>query len=263
MHIDPTQMPVRRFVCVPIPLVCRQQEAADDALHAIVVHALDVHPLAGCEAERGDVPGVREQHAAFVMHAMVAKHYLAGGSYPVGGAVQMVRLSPSSAAADGSSATLLLPAYANGAFSLQILGSASQPLLQIVPTLTSYDQQSDLFLYGSGFVENGSVYSFAGANVSDTDANVDVYYDSEQNRRAQLNRTALPVHGIGNVSVTTEGGTSAPLALNVVQVNATLFAVGRYPVEQQWRLWFLTALLAAATGLRLRWPSDLATPPAA
>ena len=39
--------------------------------------------------------------------------------------------------------------------------------------------------------------------------------------RPDFNRTALPVHGIGNVSVTTEGGTSAPLALNVVQVNAT------------------------------------------
>jgi hypothetical protein len=34
MHIDPTQMPVRRFVCVPIPLVCRQQEAADDFCEA-------------------------------------------------------------------------------------------------------------------------------------------------------------------------------------------------------------------------------------
>ena len=35
----------------------------------------------------------------------------------------------------------------------------------------------------------------------------------------------------------------------VIQVNSTLFAVGRYPIEQQWRLWLLTALLAAATGL--------------
>ena len=35
----------------------------------------------------------------------------------------------------------------------------------------------------------------------------------------------------------------------VIQVNATLFAVGRYPIEQQWRLWLLTALLAAAAGL--------------
>ncbi|MCP9899268.1 amino acid ABC transporter permease [Cyanobium sp. Cruz CV13-4-11] len=34
----------------------------------------------------------------------------------------------------------------------------------------------------------------------------------------------------------------------VVKVNSTLFAVGRYPVEQQWRLWLLTALLVAASG---------------
>jgi len=35
----------------------------------------------------------------------------------------------------------------------------------------------------------------------------------------------------------------------VVRVNSTLFAVGRYPLDQQWRLWLLTALLAASTGL--------------
>ena len=34
----------------------------------------------------------------------------------------------------------------------------------------------------------------------------------------------------------------------VIQMNATLFAVGRYPLDQQWRLWLLTALLAAAAG---------------
>lgn len=35
----------------------------------------------------------------------------------------------------------------------------------------------------------------------------------------------------------------------VVRANSTLFAVGRYPLDQQWRLWLLTALLAAAAGL--------------
>ena len=35
----------------------------------------------------------------------------------------------------------------------------------------------------------------------------------------------------------------------VLSANSTLFAVGRYPVEQQWRLWLLTTLLALATGL--------------
>lgn len=35
----------------------------------------------------------------------------------------------------------------------------------------------------------------------------------------------------------------------VISANSTLFAVGRYPLEQQWRLWLLTTLLALATGL--------------
>jgi len=35
----------------------------------------------------------------------------------------------------------------------------------------------------------------------------------------------------------------------VIQANSTLFAVGRYPADQQWRLWLLTALLTAATGV--------------
>lgn len=35
----------------------------------------------------------------------------------------------------------------------------------------------------------------------------------------------------------------------VIQANSTLFAIGRYPEPQQWRLWLLTTLLAAAIGL--------------
>ena len=35
----------------------------------------------------------------------------------------------------------------------------------------------------------------------------------------------------------------------VIQTNATLFAIGRYPLGQQWRLWILTTLLALAAGL--------------
>ena len=35
----------------------------------------------------------------------------------------------------------------------------------------------------------------------------------------------------------------------VIQANSTLFAVGRYPLEQQWRLWLLTSLLTATAGL--------------
>jgi general L-amino acid transport system permease protein len=35
----------------------------------------------------------------------------------------------------------------------------------------------------------------------------------------------------------------------VIQANSTLFAVGRYPLTQQWRLWLLTALLVGAAGV--------------
>ena len=35
----------------------------------------------------------------------------------------------------------------------------------------------------------------------------------------------------------------------VIQANSALFTLGRYPIEQQWRLWLLTSLLAAAAGL--------------
>jgi len=35
----------------------------------------------------------------------------------------------------------------------------------------------------------------------------------------------------------------------VIQANSTLFAVGRYPIEQQWRLWLLTTLLVGAAGV--------------
>ena len=47
------------------------------------------------------------------------------------------------------------------------------------------------------------VYAFAGASVTDdaaTGNDVDVYYDGDQNGSAYLNRTALPTHGLGNVT---------------------------------------------------------------
>ena len=141
----------------------------------------------------------------------------------INGNAQMTRLQPTAAAADGTSATLVLPAYANGAYTLQVFGSASQPLLQIVPKLDRYDQQDRLVLFGSGFVEGASTYRLAGITVTDTPAdastnNINVYYDSsEQNRSAYLDRTALARYGLGGVTVSTAGGTSAALELNVLR----------------------------------------------
>ncbi|MDH3461143.1 MAG: hypothetical protein OEM00_09250, partial [Burkholderiaceae bacterium] len=138
----------------------------------------------------------------------------------INGSPQTVRLSPSAAAADGTSATLLIPGYANGAFSLQIFGSSAQPLLQIVPTLSSYDVTSNTTsLFGSGFVEGAGTYDFAGASVDDDGGNIDVTSSSNQNERANLNTTALPRHGIGDIKVTTAGGTSALLNLNLLRVD--------------------------------------------
>jgi hypothetical protein len=149
----------------------------------------------------------------------------------VNGNAQMVRLSPTSAAANGSSATLLIPEYANGVASLQVFGSASQPLLQIVPKLTGFDvQNGGLYLYGSGFVEGASRYNFAGATVADTQINgsADVYYNanfSAENGRASFDTATLPRHGLGSVTVTTAGGTSAALDLNLLRPGGTA-AVG-------------------------------------
>ena len=161
----------------------------------------------------------------------------------INGSARMTQLRPTAASADGTSATLVLPIYANGAYALQMFGSASQPLLQIVPTVTSVDVQDRTVVYGSGYVEGGATYHFAGADPSDTPADasantIDVYYDAvEQNRAAYLNRTALPSHGLGTVSVTTAGGTSAAFAFNALRVSVEGTALGDVAVDAQGRFW--------------------------
>ena len=131
-----------------------------------------------------------------------------------GGIQRMVLLNPTVAAGDGSSATLVVPGYANGAFGLQMLGASGQPLLQVVPTLSGYNVSgTTLQLYGSGLVEANASYQLAGASVSDTlsTAGPDVFYSGVDNAGVNL---AEPVHGLGGVRVTTAGGSSAQLALN-------------------------------------------------
>ena len=162
----------------------------------------------------------------------------------VNGTLQMTRLNPSAAAADGSSATLLIPQYANGVFALQVFGSSSQPLLQIVPTITAVDVQDRTVIFGSGFVEGAGLYGFAGTNVTDAQVNttIDVWYNaptSVQNGSAYLTRTALPAHGLGNVVVATAGGTSAAFALNTIRttVNNTNPSLGDLAVDAAGNIW--------------------------
>ena len=77
-------------------------------------------------------------------------------------------------------------------------------------------------------------------------------------RRLRHDLFASPSDGLITVALLTLIGAGAFCFLRwacfqarwaVIQANSTLFAVGRYPIEQQWRLWLLAALLAAATGI--------------
>ncbi|MFM7676922.1 MAG: amino acid ABC transporter permease [Synechococcus sp.] len=69
---------------------------------------------------------------------------------------------------------------------------------------------------------------------------------------------ASPLDGLLSLALLGLLGTGATVLLRwafsqadwaVIRLNSTLFAVGRYPVAQQWRLWLVTTLLAAAAGL--------------
>jgi len=149
------------------------------------------------------------------------------------GNLAMERLQPIAASADGNTATLVLPLEANGAFALQMFGSASQPVLQIVPTLSSFDENGNV--YGSGFVEAGTTYGFPGASITDNAAgsgpDVSYFYDSSRDAYifggvASINSTLLPHHGSGNLSVTTAGGTAALLPLNSVRPGTDSGSIG-------------------------------------
>ena len=128
-------------------------------------------------------------------------------------------LSPSAATADGTSATFIVPNYANGVATLSVLGSSTVLTLQIVPTLTSYsiDGTNTLRLFGTGLQEgsasNAVTYNFAGGSVTDTagTAGPDVYNNISGSDNTAVYLPSEPVHGFGTVTTTTAGGTSAPL----------------------------------------------------
>ncbi len=158
-----------------------------------------------------------------------------------GGANRAVLLRPTTAAADGSQATLVLPNYVNGITTLDVLGSSVRPTVQIVPTLVSYSRSGGtLQLSGTGLAEGASTFSIAGVTVDDTSASTgpDVYGRSDiynaffENGRVDL---AEPVHGFGDVTVQTAGGTSAPLALNVA--NPGTGAPGDIAVDATGKIW--------------------------
>ncbi len=137
------------------------------------------------------------------------------------GTARTVGLSPIAASSDGTRATLVVPSYANGVGRLQVFGSVSQPVLQIVPVLTGYSASSagTLSLSGAGFVEDATTYTLPGSAVVDgAGGSADVtygYYNATYTENGAAN-VPVSTYGSGSVSVTTAGGTSAALALGVV-----------------------------------------------
>ena len=85
-----------------------------------------------------------------------------------------------------------------------------RPLLQtldIVPVVTGLSVNSNgySYVYGSGFVEGGGSYAYAGGSVADTSTSsslIDVY---SSGTTAYLNGV-VPQHGLGGFTVTTAGG---------------------------------------------------------
>ncbi len=139
---------------------------------------------------------------------------------------KMVQLSPIDAAADGTSATLIVPdATPMARSSLQVLGSASQPLLQIVPRCSRLRREDGsrepVRLRASSKAQATIV--LAGANVADTVVNAVgrhlVYYDSTRgvhahNGSGHLHRSHAAALRAGQRHRHHGGGTSAALALN-------------------------------------------------
>jgi len=130
-------------------------------------------------------------------------------------------LNPTSTSVGGTSATVLIPDFFNGVFALNVVGSSSSPLLQIVPVLTSiqvresYSKGTFTILAGTGFVSgNESVYAFGDELV--TDGDVDFFSGGSPPQSVTLSPS--PRHGIEAVTVTTTGGTSAPLTTNFISL---------------------------------------------
>ncbi len=108
--------------------------------------------------------------------------------------------------------------------------SSDTPLpLQIVPTLSDIDvaiygsnyRGQTVRLRGSGFIEAGSTINFGTAQVVDNNpsAGPDIFFDAREN--GGMNVVAPADAQFGPITVTTAGGTSAPLELSLSTLNAT------------------------------------------
>ena len=72
--------------------------------------------------------------------------------------------------ATGTRAEFTVPSYLNGAVAIHVLGSTFTQTLDVVPMVTGLSVNSNgySYIYGSGFVEGASTYTYAGGSVTDT-----------------------------------------------------------------------------------------------
>ena len=209
--------------------------AGGSALYTVDVNRIESVALSGTPADAAQASANSGQTITLHGAGLSTTTDLLLGYVDSYGTRQIVRLSPSEVAADGHSATLTIPTNANGTATLQVLAAGNQTLLQIVPTLARYAlQYSGLSLYGSGFVEGASTFTFAGTTVTDNDADsgVSISYGSlGDNGQAYLDTTTLPRHGLGTVRISTSGGTSTALDLNLLHVAAVATALSDVAVD--------------------------------
>ncbi|WP_420382221.1 Ig-like domain-containing protein [Novosphingobium sp.] len=190
-------------------------------LSSIVATALSGTPANAALASANPGQAVTLKGTGLTTSSQVVLSYLDSN-----GTQQWTVLAPSQASTDGTSATLQLPNYVNGAFSVQMFGASAAPVLQIVPVVTAVTENgTTLTLGGAGFAEGSATspatYTIGNASVTDTAGNAgpDVtsgYINGAYTAGNGLVNITDPTHGTGNVTVTTAGGTSAAVSQPVI-----------------------------------------------
>ena len=172
---------------------------------SVTLAAIDSVALSGTPANAGQASANPGQAITLVGSGLSLQSDLLVRYVDSAGNGRMFLLNPTAAAADGSSAEIVLRNEMNGAFDVMLLGASGHPLLQIVPVVTSFDENGRIQLFGKGFVEGASTYQFAGGAVVDsqlTDSDANVLGNAVDNDRADVDN---PAHGFGPVTVTTAG----------------------------------------------------------
>ena len=130
------------------------------------------------------------------------------------GVTSTTDVTVSSAAPDGTSATVVVPLTADTG-GVTATGTPANFALQIVPRITGFSNSDyrpgvNLTLSGGGFIEGGITVNFGAVSVVDPDTGTGTINVFTNN--TALNVT-IPGNAVSEVSVTTTGGTSNPFTV--------------------------------------------------